>query len=242
MVCNSCGASYEDSRLKCPYCNAENEIEAYIQHVDKINEYHEKEKWYRELPSLVRSNAGKVLLALFFILVISVIIISTIGIQVQKKKDARELEKNEKAVEQLEALYQAGDYDGIESYMQECTGFSYMLRKYDEVAWLNNLYHRADGWEQVILSAKDSKECQEEYINCVHCLLNIVYSCNSCMEDRYDYKDDEAITFYKDKAQRILEDEFLLTQEEIDKYTNINVERVEASEAAQISYGRLMEK
>ena len=242
MICSSCGAEYEDEQLKCPFCNAENEVEAFIRHVDKVNNYKKEEARLWRLPGMARAKTGRILLLLLICFLLGILLASVIGIQVAKQRDKKEYEKNEKALSVLEQLYLEGDYDKIEAYINENRSYSSLLKKYNEVAIVNRSYRETKNIDSVIKDAIQMDYYEGNFSYCIGNLFGMLESCDYYLKDDYDYGNDEAMNYYKEQATLLLKNKFAFTDEEILKFLALKNEENGMKSAAELSYRRLTEK
>lgn len=242
MICSSCGAEYEDEQLKCPFCNAENEVEAFIRHVDKVNNYKKEEARLWRLPGMARAKTGRILLLLLICFLLGILLASVIGIQIAKQRDKKEYEKNEKALSVLEELYLDGDYDGIESYMNENRSYSSLLRKYNEIALVNSRYRATGEIDFIINEAIQMDSYEGSFASGIKNLYDIVVICDDYMTDDYDYGNEEAMNYYKEQAMLFLKEKFFFTDEEIQKILAIRKEDGDMKSAIELSFKRVTGK
>ena len=50
IVCNNCGASYEDDEPRCPYCGGDNFGRSVQMHEDAVNELKREKRQWEEKP------------------------------------------------------------------------------------------------------------------------------------------------------------------------------------------------
>lgn len=124
MICKNCGATFDAQLPRCPYCNAMNEIGAKKQFYHKIKHILKKMNVISELPQrTVLTASGKLLLGITIILsvIIGIILVRTKIINQRYYLETAETEEKffqrvawEKEVyPKLDAWYEAGDYDKI---------------------------------------------------------------------------------------------------------------------------------
>lgn len=240
MKCVNCGVAFNDNLLKCPYCGAENEVEAFAEHIEKINNFKDRERAYRKLPEILRKNAGKIIAFVAVAAILLTIIFSVIGYFVSHNKSNSDYEKTKRYQKELEELYLAENYDEISNYMQNNSiGYSTFLEKYDHVNIMNRYYHRLDMCKshiQEILKTENSLEQIRLDFKYAFELLEICYQYEN---DRYDYGEDAAILYYRDKTVAILKEIYLLTEDEINDGLSLYMQKGSLEIYFSYSYERI---
>lgn len=137
MVCNQCGAEYKNDLLQCPYCHSENHKEAkrakrrilerYDREAADIKQETEKypDKAANQFTKYLVLCIGAVL-AVGIIVIVLYLLCSNIFLKLEYAGEKAHTAK-------LEAYFEAGDYAGLSSYMDEKDLYSRDYEKYGEV-------------------------------------------------------------------------------------------------------------
>lgn len=137
MICPNCGGEHAEWVQKCPYCGSVNELgdeRVYMEHMesirarlDKVDE--EGEEYYqRNVNTSVKTlgkRIGKIVLA---VLLLVAVFVAFKKFQESRYSDRsmKELLWQKEEFPKLDALYEAGDYDGIiAAYYEENSDFGY---------------------------------------------------------------------------------------------------------------------
>lgn len=195
MICNQCGAEFDNRLLQCPYCHSENRKEANRQKRQILEGYdREADNIRKEAEKYTQKTAGRwtkklligigIALAIGVLLTVVYLLCTRIFVKAEYAgKDAK--------LAKLEELYQAGDYAALSEYMWEEDLYGRDYDKYGEL-WevyaeledmeesvpymekVNNYttFTREELWEsfefwaeEYISSAKRAMELADTYIN-----------------------------------------------------------------------------
>ena len=226
MICKSCSAEYDDNVLVCPYCGSENKeaarelkediLENYDREAEQIEKMAEQypEKTARKWTKTIVCVAA-VVLALGIVLGIIAIVAGKISVNVGYKSSQKHLER-------LEALYMAGDYAGIEEYLDQKDLYDVTYEKYTEIerVYTYDTYIKSDmQFVEDILSGEMTDDDKEEHVR-IWC-ESILKDASLAIEMSRKYSEDMQFLgnedvlkdFYKETVSRLTE--FGFTEEEI---------------------------
>lgn len=233
MYCKNCGAEYENDLAECPYCGAENYKKSVEEHRKVVNDYQQKTQNIRMLPQRVSRKAVK-LVGIFLIAIVVIAIVGSFIVgKVQEIESEREYKERMGTLEELEELYQAGEYLELYRMWQEdrYDGYRGAFAKYWRVGDLANHYEEClDGVEDDIELALMAEEIGmsngEECLSTIgYCILGMTY-CKQYESEDYPYGEEDGVIYYYEKSMAFLKEYFLLTEEEIeqgiDYYTEEN--------------------
>lgn len=136
--CLNCGADYEPSCARCPYCGQENPDKAQEQYQAKITRLRTDRKNLQKLPGHISRKLGSRLFAVIIGLVLCVIVIGVlagIATGIHKKQEVKRQREN---IEQMEELLQAHDYEGLRELYDKVEDYYIVYHKYEEVVWVYN--------------------------------------------------------------------------------------------------------
>ena len=135
MICQNCGAEYEEGSLSCPYCHSENRKASERLKKDILRGY---DKEAEELAQSVPKKAVKkwtryVAIGLGAVLALAVVIalVTVITAGVSGKADYR---KSQKAYQKLEEYFGAEDWSGMRNYLYRKSLYGSQYDKYWQVA------------------------------------------------------------------------------------------------------------
>lgn len=137
MICNNCGAEYNDHLLTCPYCGFENLELANRNYENTKNKlFNEKEKLKR-LPSFISKKTLTILIHLFFCFII-LLIVAMIVIAFFSKIQNEHVKTNEvKMVQHFEELLTNYEYEQLAIEVERV---SYTYLTYDKYVEIVNIY------------------------------------------------------------------------------------------------------
>lgn len=237
IVCNNCGASYEDDEPRCPYCGGDNFEKSVQVHEDTINDLKREKQQWEEKPQRV-ARAGMSMVAKVLITVIVAGLLISAGIYVAMRIHTVASDNREKAVlEKLEKMYQQQDYSGICTYMKKHnTLYGEAFRKYRLVETLENdtkdylITPEGEYLERIIREKKPTGLSDVSYI------IDALIVCQKSEAADYKYEEQEAVAYYREYCSAYLNEHYELTEEEIkevmdgydpsDKDNQSNLERM----------------
>ena len=151
MICNQCGAEFDNRLLQCPYCHSENRKEANRQKRQILEGYdREADNIRKEAEKYTQKTAGRwtkklligigIALAIGVLLTVVYLLCTRIFVKAEYAgKDAK--------LAKLEELYQAGDYAALSEYMWEEDLYG---RDYDKYGELWEVYAELEDMEQAV--------------------------------------------------------------------------------------------
>ncbi|MDO4463930.1 MAG: hypothetical protein Q4C57_05215 [Bacillota bacterium] len=235
MICKSCGAKYDKSSIRCPYCGTEN-IQAAGKQKREILQGYDKEatRIRREAEAFPQKAANRLTKGIvFFVGILALIgILFTILFIFYGKLSVRAKYRQEQIyLEKLEALYQEGQYEEMEEYCRKKDLYGRAYQKYAQVMEVNGYYERMESSMDEIrlieagnISAEQKKELSEYWIQDIqNQALNVLQKCREYAEDDAFLGNEQVMEeFYHNCVRRL--QEFGYTEEEI-----IAIEGVEGS-------------
>lgn len=226
MICKTCGAFFPDNDVTCPYCKWENEPLAEQRRNQELSEYRNKLDAYIEVPEKAARDAfpffWKVVAGVFaFVIVMIVIMLFS------SRCDAKEeLRSHQKLLVELEELYVAGDFGTMNDLLISSGSYGDVsIRKYDIIG---RMYRQIQFMESSIASdvdfAKRNPDAQDLFDTEFSWLFTILSDCETLKENGYVYGEEAAATDFSQRADALLRDILLLTDEEITRGMELSKE------------------
>lgn len=220
MICKSCGAKFSEELLVCPYCGTENEKEAIEQQEEYIEQMHQKVEAVRDLPKQVAKKANSWLTKVVIGLVIFAGIALLLSIVVTKVLDATSLQRQQKKLDKLEALYQAEDYAGLEEYLSNIKEHGGEFKKYEIIT---RLYRYSDitvglleSYHRVIKSTPGSS-IENDYDERIQDVLKELSYIDELEQSGFVYGEEKVALETRETYIQAIKEHLLLTEEEIEK-------------------------
>lgn len=139
MNCKNCGAEYQDTVLKCPYCGTENKAAAGRKKKEILRAYDEEaQRLYQQAENFPQKAAKRItgkILRLLAVLAGVGLIVTVFVIFWAKISAEWELKAQKKHLQTLEKLYQKQDYEELFDYLDEKDLYGRSYEKYSQVAW-----------------------------------------------------------------------------------------------------------
>lgn len=220
MQCPNCGARLDDTIPKCPYCSTMNFPGSEKEYKAELNEIHEDLEDLKKVPidtlkhTSVKAGRRMGILAIILLL----LILSGIGIyQVQKKMaadaDARRLAWEYTTFKKLDVWYEQEDYKAILNFIytdEEAQNYSIYRWKHSDFFWAHLDYD---------LICNREKNEQEDIMMAFNGLLLHTYL-NNMTE-----KDLARVLVYQKEAEEILNNDYYMTLEDLQKYFDEEVKK-----------------
>lgn len=244
IQCKKCGAEFENNKLICPYCGAENEKRAIKEQKDYVNSFKKKEKELKNVPENAVKKAGKatyIAAAVAIALFVLIMVIAGVGIFAIKVSDNISLKIQERNLIKLEQLYDAGNYEEMGKLLDKISdSYSYTYEKYScvdywyfcseyYIEWMEN-YSRYI--EYVEFSVEDVEEELGEY-------FFILADIKAHEEKGYVYDEEKAATEIRDKMVSYMKKYMYITDEEIANGVEIYDDEVDYHELAKLLMERM---
>lgn len=154
MICENCGAEYDEHLLLCPYCGTENDRAAQLEHQKELHDLNEKTEKLRQAPESVARKGSQIVTKMAVAAVIGVLVVASVIWVVTRIQAGNALGQQEKQLAQLEEYYEAGDYEQMEQYLDSLEyGYSSTFAK----------YRNAVDWNQLMEYQLDMMENDAEY-------------------------------------------------------------------------------
>lgn len=223
MYCRNCGAKFDDTEPKCPYCGTTNLVGAESQYMDNLEKLRKNTEDLEELPSETYEKQVKKhsLFALKIVLIVvgicaglflAIQLISkthqiiTDRTLLNSKQEAREFE--EKYFPILDKLYEEGDDDAVYNYLvslYEEKGSDALFRWEHEIYYYYYGYHQ---YIQLLLKEAQTEEISEsDWAYGFYCALQL--SSESILENDLEPmppEDKEKLILLQKDASAFLED------------------------------------
>lgn len=183
MICKSCGAKYDKTNLKCPYCNSENIALAKKIKKEMLASYDaEAKEMETTVPKqAVRKWTSHLIKILPVIIIIAVAATAAAIVWGRISADAEYREKKEN-LENMEALFAAKDWEALDEYYYDHDNiYGIEFEKYREIT-------QAYSWFEMFLG--DIEELED--------LENITFSSEESKQELYLDWIDLALTNAKD--------------------------------------------
>lgn len=229
MVCKSCGAVIEDELLLCPYCGTENEREAKKQQDEYIESVEQKIEEVKEMPKQVAKKANTMVTKLVIILIGVAAVVLVAAFVISKWIGATALDRQQKKIDQLEAYYQAGQYQELCDYLSEINEYGASFEKYRRV---DEMYD-ASVWDiellvnmcDIVSKYPDSK-VYDDYDKNLNDVIRGLKKIEEMEQEGFPYGEGEAMLYVREEYWKALRETLLLTDEEIkaalEKYEDAN--------------------
>ncbi len=236
MICNQCGAEFDNRLLQCPYCHSENRKEANRQKRQILEGYdREAENIRKEAEKYTQKTAGRwtkklligigIALAIGAVLTVVYLLGSRIFVKVEYAgKDA--------TLAKLEEFYQAGEYAALAEYMWEEDLYGRDYGKYGEVweiyAELEDMEQAVQYMEKVNSYTTFTREelwenfefWAEDYISSAKKAMT---SADTYLHDRVFWENEEGLQYLLDATVKNLTD-IGFSQEEIERIATEDTE------------------
>ena len=219
MVCPNCGAEYDDSLEKCPYCQAENEKAVKKRYEEALSGLKKREQnMGKVIPRQIKRIFRKRLVFLFLIVIAAAALwlagTGYINRWMDEQRGKDELEMEAQGLAELEKLYQAGEYDKLWDCMEKYEKgeyYFYSFEKYSQVYFVNAYYEDVNRYEEGLDAGEGLYEGQ---------LATALLSCSQVLARTEEQTKDSAVLGNEDVLTQFQENclSFLerlnLTQEE----------------------------
>ena len=130
IVCNNCGASYEDDEPRCPYCGGDNFGRSVQMHEDAVNELKREKRQWEEKPQRMAKTGMSLTAKILIVVIVAGLLLSAaafIGIRIHAAASGS---REQAMQEKLEKMYQQQDYSGIWKSIM-----NYMIRLFANTGW-----------------------------------------------------------------------------------------------------------
>lgn len=221
MKCPYCGYEYDDSLLRCPFCNTENTKEAREQQQKTIWSLHEESQDIRKnMPKRMLQKAdrmaGKLLIRILIGIVFIVFLAALAGLLYQWNR-SRILDRN---LNKLEQCLQQQDFDQLYEYMDDIDDYTADYEKFYDVFYAyRNLIYAQESLEWYYDSEKDeysSDEIRTWYLAAaISDCLNALNDTEPGLNDQLILGNEAALEELSSQAHNILTLILLLTDDEI---------------------------
>lgn len=222
-VCANCGAVFDVSLPKCPYCGTMYEPGAERAYLDKLEDIREdldelsdvaEETYKKEVGKNAKRIAAIFLAAVAFFLI-------CIGIWYWQQTAERSAADSKAQIAwaresypKLDAWYEEGDYDAILEFLEEAGDEGYTAGDWEHFHFINAY----DGYRECMERRETLTDRETANANTAQYVLSeIMYLCYVVDEDFYDTKEDwELVCGFREDLRGILYGELKFTPEEAD--------------------------
>lgn len=217
MICENCGAEFEENARACPFCGADNFVKSKQEHEQTVSKLREEEQRIRSLPKKVANKTTKLVVFVVLAFIVVGMLIALIASVIGRLQVKGEYKSDAALAVKLEELYQNGDYEEIYELTKEVSSTNRSLGKYTSVGTLYQKYQY--GSEQFKSDLEAAKLFEKpEYLQSVTYFLSILYICEGLEEKGFVYDEDAAVYYFRDAATRFLKENMCLTEEEINTF------------------------
>lgn len=231
MICQNCGAEYEDDSLICPYCHSENEREAKKQKQQILGNYDREAAAIREdMENFPKRTARKwtfyllwgvgVLFAAGILITAGILIFGQVSAESRYQAEREHLAK-------LESFCEAGEYDAVTEYLRAHDLWSSAYDKYKQISDVQRAYvdfeENLAQLEQIAtdeyLTAEDKEKYFEFWLEyAAEKAHKVLYYGDMFSKDRVILGNEEVLIKYYDLcADRLVKMGY--TQEELEDFT-----------------------
>ncbi len=229
ISCPSCGAQFEDTLAKCPYCGTMYYPAAEKEYMDQMEDLREDVGELKELPKEeakqhLKKRAGFIRTVLILIAVIAAVIG---GLYLRnERKEAKETEEEYRWIREhapeLDSLYESGQYDEMteqySSYRNE--GKPVWLWGHSEFAYRLSVIRETEELLREVESGHNGKDLLAPLLYDEVSLLDFEREHPYLSEKEYRYVLEQAVPYLEDMRTRFrLDDEKM---EEISKISKEN--------------------
>ena len=218
IVCNNCGASYEDDEPRCPYCGGDNFGRSVQMHEDAVNELKREKQQWEEKPQRAAKTGMSMTAKVLITAIVAGLLLSAGAFAGIRIHAAASGSREQAMQEKLEKMYQQQDYSGICTYLEKHNElYDKAFRKYRLVEKLENYTANyvitPDGkyLEQLIRTGKPDELDDVRYIT------DALVICQESEDADYKYEEQEAVAYYREYCYTYLKEHYALTEEEIQK-------------------------
>lgn len=235
MKCVNCGASYPDTKEQCPYCGSENTKKAQQAHKEKLAWYELKSSILRALPEWLGQLAGKIVIRLLLIFIVGGIVITLASAGIAKIKSTIAYENKDSVMDRLETLYQAEDYGAMMELLREQEHYtSATYGRYYRIGELYELYHPSAEEIDEDLQIAERHDDPEFLYYTVKDLFRIMCYCDEYEAAGFVYDEGAEAEVFRQKAEIILKEKCLLSEEEIERGLQLYIEEGDMMEVCEI--------
>jgi len=140
--CERCGAYFDANESVCPYCDlpyAPNQERDYMEHLGSIKKDMGKlgGEGKKAVKAELKESAHMIRVTVVVVLLIAaaVAVLGTVVMSQIEKREKEEYAKTKAAEEELDAMYEEGDYDGICEKIMSCEDEGVSIYTWDHYAF-----------------------------------------------------------------------------------------------------------
>lgn len=223
MICRDCGAEFDDSLIKCPFCEAENVQESYRRQNAYVYDLKKKSEFLAVLPEGIVKVLEKIMKHIAVLAVgvfLLVVFFSFLGTKIYSSTAVWRMERN---IAKLETLYEAREYMKLEEAfrdMEDTYGGSF-----EKYARTIAMYSRTERimYDMENLSSDYVKLVEVEGVSTMlESIMFVLHSIEQMEVEGFPYDEERAMLEFRKKLLDAIEIHIPLEKEEFqiayDKY------------------------
>ena len=227
MVCDSCGAEFEENLAKCPYCGSMNVKGAEREYMEKLEDVQEDMEELEDAPldelSDTVKKQGRFLAKVFLVVlaVVGILVLAYFFIERRDRWDPKaEYAWQQEYYPRLNQLYDEGDYDGMVDLALEAMGEdNAAIWKWEHYDFYE-AYSYARDFERAHSQLEKEKLLDSEYVLLFQAEWYLVLLEEKDQVELTD-RDREVLRPYIEKAGAALSSEWGMSEEEYRQYWNL---------------------
>lgn len=216
MYCPNCGADL-GSKAACPYCGYENEEAAQSQHKKEISAIYDKIAVLLNRPVEQARKITYALLGGTAALVVLFLLAMLGAFLYSKVNPDLSYQQQETLLQQLEACYQAQDYAAMQTILDDTENAYQSV--YDKYSIIASMDQKLTGAEADAASYGASVREAPIYADLLQYPMSrsfeVLNQCRELEENGFVYEEEDAVRSLEARAQALLQETLLLTDEEI---------------------------
>lgn len=223
MICPYCGYEYDDSEPKCPFCATENTGVAREQQRAVIHTLEqETQNISQNMPGELMKKATRRTTGVFGKIFLAVILLTAAVIAGSTVYRAYGSFSTERNLKKLETFLQAGDYAGLQKYMEDIDSYDSVYEKYLEVSFAYRyLSYTEDDLEWFYDNLESEYADHETTVMSLGFVisdcLNAHSYCTEYLEDQLILENEEALEEIRSQAHNLLTLVLHFSEEEIEE-------------------------
>lgn len=228
MKCKTCGGNYKTMELRCPYCNRENFL-GKIWKWERNKAEYEYEDAKRQMgkflisPYMINRILDACLIVIVIFYCISLFVLIGVFVVQSNSGKISNMFKKDEIKSQMEAYYEAEEFEKLALYMEEKEIESYDYEEYTQAIELNEAYN--DYMRLRMIFHNFPLEDKIEYNDYVEFILNssaVVCSWEFGYDDETNEENRELLERYRKEIMAYWLSELKLSSEQVAFLSNCN--------------------
>ncbi len=241
MQCPNCGADLGEAHV-CPYCGFEDENWAQQEHEKRVKSIYDKIAALLHTPV---EHARKITKGLLIgtALIVFLFLATLLGIYVYSPiSENHQLNQQKACLEQLETLYQQGDYQKMKTLLDaKEDSYKAVYDKYRIIGSLSNSLESASTTAVSCAEAMVKLNYPPNFLELpLEMLMDVLHKCRTLEENGFVYDEDPQVLAFSQQAQDVLKNVMLMTPSEIQQALD-TYEQLDYSELCNLVAARLRE-